>query len=470
MAIIGRRSISPRNFYKLRARIVPCWRVVIFSLFIFILPYQLALSESEQRVEYQYDQGGNLIGVKAYTNLGLPQVTALTPGFINRENTSTVLATGINLFGVSVTSNSSEVSILRVESISTETMAFTIHASRSAPIGLLELVFSNALGIDRESIVVAERIPIISTDPNPVILQLGGDSVAVTLEFDRPYLQDQVFDLGIADSRIAEVQNLSITLPAGQTSVSTEISGISAGSTSLQISQLANFLALNIPIFVIENIIPAGTHSAYSQGVGVAVYTDQSFETTTQFQSAPVGVAVYSSQPVDTTSPFVAAPVGVAVYSKLPVTTTSQFVAAPVGVAVYSELPVSTTSQFIATPVGVAIFTGQAIETTSLFVATSVGVNKGPVVETVMPTQVSQGSSATVLLRGANLNLVNSITFSPSTGISQTQPFTVNSMGTELALSLDISASASPQDYLILISTSPIEDYAEVATLQVITP
>ena len=383
------------------------WRAALLTILFFLPCATLVLADTVQRFEYSYDAGGNLIGVRSYTNVNPPDVTNLSPGYINRENTATVIATGTDLFGAAVSPNNSDLIILRYESISAEALSFTITANSDAAFGPSDLSFTTTLGSDVEPIVVAGRIPIISTNPNPIVLRKGGVAREVSLEFDRPFPQDQTYQLDITDETLAVIDESSVTLVAGQTQVTVTLSGLESGNTQLRITQLENFLALGIPVVVSDTGLPEGVHSAYSRAVGVAVYTDQPVESTTQFAAEPVGVAVY---------------------------------------------------------------TDETIETTTQFTSASVGVATGPLITSNAPIDVVQGGSTIVSFQGVNLNQIESVSLYPDTGISQTQAFAVNAEGSELQLYLDVAVTAAVGERLVLISTSVSEPVVEVSSIRIVEP
>jgi hypothetical protein len=75
-------------------------------------------------------------------------------------------------------------------------------------------------------------------------------------------------------------------------------------------------------------------------------------------------------------------------------------------------------------------------------ISQEVGVLVQPVAELVIPNQLSQGSSNTLVVTGTGLNSVTSITLLSDQGVTQTTAFTVNADGTEITISIDVAVDA----------------------------
>lgn len=424
------------------------------AVFLIVVPYSTdSFADSQRFLDYEYDFAGNIISIQSDINIGPPDVTNLSPVFVNKERAATIRATGVNLSRADVTSLTPGVTVVSVFYVSSTELEFTVYADVSAAIGSASIQFSTRLGSDVESLIVAERTPVISTEPNPILLSPTSQDVIVKLEFDMPFETDQTYDVQITDPTVASVSESQITLVAGETETSVTISALSIGSTTLEINQLTNFVALGIPVIVVDDELPAGDYAAYSKAVGVAVYIEQPASTTGPFVAKPVGVGAYIEQPANTTGPFVARPVGVAAYIEQATSTPGPFVSLPVGVGAFIEQPASTTGPFVASPVGVAAYIEQPASTTGPFVSQNVGSSYGMVADQVTPQSVAVGSSVNLVVDGLELDTVSDVGFLPSDGITQAGGLTVNPSGTQLTIPVDISVGASTGIRSIVFTT-----------------
>ena len=376
--LVSHSGLIIRQFLK-----VP---VCLLSLFV-VLP---VLADSQRFIDYQYDGAGNIISVSSNRNLGPPDVTNLSPAFINKESFGTITATGINLAKATVSTSALGVTVISVSNISETEIEFTLSASTEAEIGDAAVEFTTRLGSDTEMVAVAERTPIISTEPNPILLLAGDQNIVVKMSFDEGFETDQIYDVQITDQSIATVSQSQITLLAGETEVSVSVSAQTIGSTTLEINQLSNFLALGIPVIVIDEQLPDGSYSAYTKPVGVGVYIEQAANTSGPFVTRPVGVGAYIEQASSTTGPFVAA---------------------------------------------------------------TVGSTYGTAADQVTPPSISQGSTVVLTIDGLELDEVTAISFIPSTGIVQTGTLTVSPDGLQITVPIDVSASATTGHHTVLFTT-----------------
>lgn len=361
-------------------------------------------ADTQQVVDYQYDSAGNIIGVRVGQNLAPPDVTDLSPPFINRESFAFVTATGINLTKATVTLNAIGVTLIDVTNVSETEIRFTLFADNTATIGNVPVTFTTRLGTDVENVVVAERTPIVSTDPNPIILMPNSEVVDVHLSFDQPFATDQTFDIAITDETVATVSDQTVTLAAGETEVSTTITGLVVGSTTLEINQLSNFLALGIPVIVNNDQLPTGNYAFYATSISVSAYIPPSLNTN----------GIFATQ-------------------------------RPLGVAIYTEPTLNTTGVFATQrPVGVAAYLQPSLNTTGLFATqTPLGTTLGTTINQVTPATVSRGTSEILILDGFELNSVTTISFNPGDGITQTAAFSVTPDGSQMTIPISVTPDAS---------------------------
>lgn len=391
-------------------------------------------ADSQRIVDYVYDGAGNIISVRSGLNLGPPDVTNLSPAFIHKGSFAFVSATGVNLLQATVSTSTPGLNIINIENISATEIFIALFADNSVSIGAGFLTFSTRLGSDIETIAIADRTPVISTDPNPILLLPDNQPRQVSLLFDQPFETDQVFDVLIRNTSIASIAEQNITLSAGQRTVSINISGINAGSTSLEINQLSNFLALAIPVIVSDPFqLPPGNFYSSSKPLGITV---------SRFD-LPLGNNKISSNPLGVVRSSFDLPVG-----------NNKINSNPLGVVRNSfDLP-SGNIRTISSSLGVVrnsfdLPTGQ-----NQIISEALGVTLEPVVNQLTPSQVFAGTSNTLTITGAALDTVSSVSFEPGSGITQTAPFSVDLGGAGLTVFIDIASNATTGLRQIILTTA----------------
>ena len=392
-----------------------------------------ANAESQRFIDYDYDGAGNIISVRSGLNLGPPDVTHLSPAFIHKESFAFVSASGVNLLKATVATTTPGLNIVDVKNISATEIFVALFAESSAIIGPGSLTFSTRLGSDSEIIAIADRTPVISTDPNPILLLPDNQSRAVKLLFDRPFASDQVFDVLIQDTTLASISEQSITLLTGEREVSINVSGTRVGSTSLEINQLSNFLALAIPVIVSDPFqIPPGNFYISSKPLGVTV---------SRFD-LPAGNNTIRSKPLRVLRNSFDLPSG-----------NNKVISKPFRVLRNSfDLP-SGNNKIISKPFRVLrnsfdLPTGQ-----NRIISEALGVTVEPVADQMTPTQVFTGTSNTLTITGSALDSVTAVSFEPGSGIIQIASFSVDPGGTSLTIFIDVAANAAAGLRQIILTT-----------------
>ncbi len=342
---------------------------------------QAVWADSQRIIDYEYDSAGNISTINANRNLGPPDVTNLSPSFLNKESITFITVTGNNLSKTSVSSDTTGLTVFSVNNVSNQQIIIGLLAESLAETGLATLNFVSRVGSDTESIVIAERTPIVSTNPNPILLEADNQSRQIELLFDEPFTTDQTYEVLVQDESIASINEQTITLLAGEREVALDITGLSTGSTALEINQFTNFLALSIPIIVADPFqLPAGELFIASKPFGVTI---RNFD-------LPTGQ--------------------------------NQVLSRPFGVTATNFELTAGNNQALSKPLGLTI---------------------EPIAEQVSPRQVARGSSTTLVVTGASLNGVTTVSFISNSGITQTASFSANTEGTMLSIFVDIDTNAT---------------------------
>jgi hypothetical protein len=222
-----------------------------------------------------------------------------------------------------------------------------------------------------------------------------------------------------------------------------KISAVNTGTTTLEINQLANFLALGIPVLVLDQPLPDGSYGVYAQSVGVGAYIPAPSSTNGPFVTKSVGVGAYIPAPSSTNGPFVTKSVGVGAYIPAPSSTNGPFVTKSVGVGAYIPAPSSTNGPFVTKSVGVGAYIPAPSSTNGPFVGQLVGSTYGLAVDTVTPVSITKGTSTVLTISGVDLANVTAITFLPADDITQNGAITTSTDGTQLTVDISIGTTAT---------------------------
>ena len=386
--------------------------LVISILLLQVFFGAIVHAQSQRVIEYEYDGAGNLIGIRSELNTAPPDVTDISPRFVEINTTTIMVATGTNLSNALVTTTTPGLTIANVQSQNTR-VTFAITAGVGAVVGPGSLTFTTRLGSDVEGIRITERVPIISTEPSPIVLEPDGIPVEVTLRFDQPFSTDQTFEIAVRDSTVADVTEQSVTLSTGDTVVTIHVTGLIAGTTTLDIQQPINFLAIAIPVIVVEpTSLPGGDRFVESRPLGILRHTYEPVNGEMTTLSGPIGVLRNSYEPMSGDNFTYSRSLGV--------------------LRTVFESPVGDRQAFSAV----------------------LGVSLPPLAERVTPSTVTVDTLETLTITGIALDAVTDVSFFPSDGISQTAPFSVEPDATQLNIFIDVAIDATPGSRQIILMTN----------------
>lgn len=259
---------------------------------LFTLVLASVVSAQDQRsVIYEYDAAGNLVSLRQATNSGPPTVSSVEPPLVRVGDALQIQINGSNLFVADVTAD--ELQVFEITHLSSESLLVQIQVPQLSP-GEKSLFLTTPLGSATAIVTVADSLPIISTNPSPILIA-NSETRSVSLLLDRAYETDVLVDLVVVDDAVAIFPSgntnstLSLSLLAGQTELTFDVQGVSEGNTELQISQIDNGQATTVSVVVAaEASLPLGTNYAVSRTVGVNL--DPIGRTPTRIDSKAVGV------------------------------------------------------------------------------------------------------------------------------------------------------------------------------------
>lgn len=260
----------------------------------FCLPVS-GLAQEQQSYSYEYDEAGNIIAIRAAVNAGPPVVISVDPSLVNIDDNVPIILTGLNLFLATVTPDDASIlGISNVQPASDTELTFDLIATGAS---LEDRVFtvSTALGSTTASVSIAERIPIIATDPTPLLL-VENQVREMSILLDAPYVGDVNMNIEIQDGSIITLPNgdtaetLSVLIPSGETEFRFDVQALVEGTTEIKLTQLDNVQVSSVTVTVTQEIaLPLGQHIALARPVGVRL--DPLFRTAESIDAAPVGVS-----------------------------------------------------------------------------------------------------------------------------------------------------------------------------------
>ena len=385
-------------------------QLIVLALSLFLLPVSHAAVE--RIIDYEYDGAGNIVRIISQEQSELPVVSPITPAFINIGRTVTVTATGSNLLGIDITSDIPELSVKAISSTSTS-LSFELTASDQAPIGDAIIRFITGIGEIQQTIFVAESPPTLSTDPSPIAIEDNGAVTNVSLVFSEPRPEDETYALTMVDTGIANVSSGSFTILAGQTQANIILTGVSAGTTYLEVELAGKFYAYSFAVYVGETYLQLSetfpdmlTRNLFTNSIGILKNTRGGA------QSYPVGVVVGSSD---------------VLFSSL------------VGVTVDSSVGLFSPA------VGILVD-----DISNLAFSSTVGALLGAISENISPLTTGLSTSVDFEITGVNLGEVVTVSIAPSVDIV-VGTFSVNSEGTVLTIPVAISSGAALGPYQITL-------------------
>ena len=408
------------------------WCFFWLTIFISVLSSVLVHADTQRVIDYNYDGAGNIISTRSNVNLNPPLITNLNPGFVNINSLSFVTATGTDLLSAQVTSPDPGLSISNVVT-SNNNVSFIIRANNEAIIGPATITFVTRVGSDDAPFLIVEETPVITSNPDPIVIEADNQLVPIAFLFEGSFSTDQIYEVLINDPNIAGLAEQSVTLLAGEREVILNIIGKIVGSTTLQINQFSNFLGLSVPVFVQDPFqLPVGDQFIASRPFGVNVQRFNSSPGNNNALSFPLGVTRASFN-VET---------GNNIALSLPLGVTRNSFNVETGDNTALSLPLGVTRNSFNIPQG-----------ENTLASSILGVNVGITAFDISPTELLTGATHTLLINGVELDAVTSVEIIPTEGVTQTTAFSVNGGGSEIEINLDVAADAAAGLRQIILTT-----------------
>lgn len=408
------------------------------------------IDEQGRVTEYVYDAAGNILQVIAGAAAQTPTITTISPNTLRRGETRAFQITGTGLTGanLSVADPGLDITNLRV---SATQVLFNLTATTSAVFGSQVLTLSNAAGSTTTTIAVNPLQPKVGMTPLPIAVPPTGAARSFFVSLSSPDNIAHVINLASANPAIATVAPASVTLAAGQTEAVVSIAGQTAGTTAINLTS-ATLPGTSVPVFVTSEF--TGITTSFAQPVGVTL------------ESAPGSIST-------SIGPIVSPHVGVVVGAHIAAVTPSVLVigtgptrlvisgAGLQGVTGVSIQPadgltlgavsVAPDGLSVTAPVSVAADAPRTVRKVVLagaqqpYLPSRPNANQlliavpAPELSSIDPLVIATGTtSATLTVRGRNLQNAQAVNITPSNGISVGAPPVVNADGTVLTTGISV--------------------------------
>lgn len=421
------------------------------------------IDEQGRVTEYVYDAAGNILQVITGAAAEAPTVSAITPSAIRRGEAKQIQITGSGLTGVVLGTNDPELDVSNLARTATQ-LTFTLAASLAALLGPRPLTLRNAAGSATATITVDPALPQVLVDPTPLAIAPDNIPRQFTIRLSNPDNIAHTIALSASNKNVI-VSPASVTIAAGQTEAQANITGVSAGQSTLTLASASLGTTL-VPVFVTGEF--SGISTSFSRLLGVVLPSPQPSTQITPVASRLLGVlvgsAVQSVSPktftvgtgpstlaisgigLETAQAVSIAPATGITLGAISVAADGRSVTVPVTVA--ADAPISQRRVVVA-GAGGAVFPAVPPDADRIRI-----VRPAPEIFSVDPIFGIPGDTIALAVRGRNLFDAQSVTLAPSTGITTGASPSVNAEGTQLAVGVAIAADA-PAGPRTVIATTP---------------
>lgn len=218
---------------------------------------------------YTYDAAGNLTTVSdggSASSLA-PTISNVTPAFIRRGQTVTMVITGQSLNAGSLLSSHPSVDLSNLRQTATQ-IQVNVTVGLETPIGVQSLAFSNIVGTASANFTVGPVLPTLRFEASP--LAFPPDSVArnVTLLLTQPDVVPHTVTISSSNVSKLAVNTTTVTFAVGQISQQINLTPKVAGFANINLSS-ATLAAQVVPVFLTTDF--RGVNTSYAPRVGVLV-------------------------------------------------------------------------------------------------------------------------------------------------------------------------------------------------------
>lgn len=423
------------------------------------------IDEQNRVTEYLYDPAGNLLRVITDGMGEPPLVTAISPDRLRRGEARAVTLVGSGFQGVRLGNTDPGLALTDVRVDATR-IEFTATAADTAHLGSSPITLVSAAGSATTALDILPRLPRVSVSPTPLAVPPDGLPHPFSIRLSNPDVIDHAFTLSSQSQSIAKVAPPSISIAAGQTEGRPTVTGIAGGLTNLSIASTTLGDSL-VPVFVTAEY--QGINTSYASPLGVVLQAPvppPQPQPITLYGAAPLGVVLGSH--LSGINPNVAR-VGTTTWLSLNGQgldrVTDIGVIPPDGISLGTRA-LNAEGTVIAVPVTVAVDAPLTLRRVVLRAGTeavppaSPGADRlyvaapEPEVTSVEPQIVVPGSPGqAMIVRGRNLQGVQTIAITPNDGILVDAQPSANAAGNEVSLRIAVSPLAPLGPRLVRVTT-----------------
>lgn len=384
-----------------------------------------------------------------------PTVTSVLPNSLRRGETRSIVVVGSGLSAATLSLSSGDLSVSDLTLTRTQA-SFNLTATANATLGTQQVTFSNSAGSAVASIRVNPVLPTASVTPTPIAIPPDSSARQFAIQLSYADTVEHSFTVVSADSTTVKVSAANLTIAAGQTQVIGNISGLKNGVTSLTLTS-PTMGVLTLPVYVTADFLGLNTSTSPLLGVVLTPPIQPPTNPTSFAFAGNLGV-VYGNF-VRAVSPRAFATdvgtatlriegeglqgaVSVTVKPADGVTTGSLVVAAdgksvtvPLNIAV--DAPVSQRQIILSSATGAYPVADPDVDRILI-------TYPRPEILSIDPLFATPGTSIqTILIRGRNLQGIESLEVSPAQGITFGAAPVANADGTQLTAVANITAAAA---------------------------
>ncbi|MCB1872133.1 MAG: hypothetical protein KDI49_09045 [Gammaproteobacteria bacterium] len=265
------------------------------------------INPAGQATEYVYDAVGNILAVRSI-EVHPPQISSVTPGIVRHNASVTVIVTGSELLGATITAADPGMRISGLRSSATE-VSFDLLPEGDVPLGAQLFTLSSSTGAAQFSLTVAPELPRVVAVPPTLILGPGGQTGALGLSLSHADIDDHRLTLNVGDPAVAGISAVTLEFPAGQTEASLTVTSGALGTTAIDLTS-ATLPPRKVGVHVTNDEGP-GERLRVSSAVGVTREPRALTEPAGPFSAAAVGITREPQLLTEPAGPFTAAAVGI---------------------------------------------------------------------------------------------------------------------------------------------------------------
>ncbi|WP_239292560.1 beta strand repeat-containing protein [Candidatus Nitrotoga sp. 1052] len=395
-----------------------------------------------------------------------PVISSVSPAQVRRGSSQQITIVGDVLSGTSITAPDANFSISGLQILDKQ-IKFLLSASELAQLGPNTFKLSNSESSSNFAITVNPALPKLAISPIPIAIPPNNTPYKFIVRLGNQDNIDHTITLSTADTGIAQLASTTVNIVAGSTEVTTEITGKTGGITSLSASS-PGLQSIAIPVYVTADF--AGFNIARALNLGVtleSIVLPPSAPSSLSLQSPLLGVTRGSvitgitpnalSIGSGPTSVIVSGiglenVTGVAIVPSTgltlgSITTATDGKSVTVPITVAQDAP-TTLRQLILNGTDKPYFSaGPGQDRLSITLPV-------PVITSIDPLFAVQGvSTMPFIIRGKNLDGMQSIQFSPASGITVGASPVISATGDAASTSIQIAADATIGDRLVTVTT-----------------